>query len=352
MDLLATQSGVDDTSSARSGGNCRLDQVRLDLPSALRDEDALLSRVNRSCRRSSCVAQGGWLLARASPRRCAGCCLRARVVGSLNGGVWCRSASFRHAHRCLAIVIGENGGGGLSDLFKSVPWTVQELVGSVVSGALRLPDLQRPFVWEKVKVRDFVDSLYRGYPVGELMFWKVPGDEDAKPIGVNTKTQSAVSKIVDGQQRLTSLYAIMTGEPVVDDEYRREPIRALADRCWWWLPSVAVVDEFDDDDERDGEGELGESVLGFAVGVASDLAVVGEPRVGALDDPAQSQRRGGGLGRAVAGGGLALGGPADVADASGGCGSVGRHSRDRGAACRCRGAGRVRRSGPRWGRTG
>ena len=113
----------------------------------------------------------------------------------------------------------------MSDLFKPVPWSVQNLVAAVESGALRLPDIQRPFVWEKVKVRDLVDSIYRGYPVGELMFWNLPGDDDARAIGVGEKTQAAKAKIVDGQQRLTSLYAVMTGEPVVDDEYRREPIR-------------------------------------------------------------------------------------------------------------------------------
>lgn len=50
----------------------------------------------------------------------------------------------------------------MSDLFKPVPWSVQNLVAAVESGALRLPDIQRPFVWEKVKVRDLVDSIYRG----------------------------------------------------------------------------------------------------------------------------------------------------------------------------------------------
>jgi len=113
----------------------------------------------------------------------------------------------------------------MSDLFKPVPWTVQNLVAAVESGALRLPDIQRPFVWEKVKVRDLVDSLYRGFPVGELMFWNIPGDEDTKAIGTGAKTQTAKAKIVDGQQRLTSLYVVMTGEPVVDDDYRQERIR-------------------------------------------------------------------------------------------------------------------------------
>ncbi len=113
----------------------------------------------------------------------------------------------------------------MSDLFKPVPWTVEGLVAAVQSGSLRLPDIQRPFVWKRVKVRDLIDSIYRGYPVGELMFWNLPGDETARPIGIEVKTQTAKAKIVDGQQRLTSLYAVMTGKPVVDDEYRREPIR-------------------------------------------------------------------------------------------------------------------------------
>ena len=89
----------------------------------------------------------------------------------------------------------------MSDLFKPVPWTIQNLVAAVQSGSLRLPDIQRPFVWEKVKVRDLVDSIYRGFPVGELMFWNVPGDEDTKSIGTESKTQTAKAKIVDGQQR-------------------------------------------------------------------------------------------------------------------------------------------------------
>lgn len=111
------------------------------------------------------------------------------------------------------------------DMFKPVPWSVQNLVAAVQSGALRLPDIQRPFVWSKAKVRDLVDSIYRGYPVGELMFWNSAGDEDDRSIGVEVKHKTAAAKIVDGQQRLTSLYAVMTGEPVVDHDYRRESIR-------------------------------------------------------------------------------------------------------------------------------
>lgn len=143
----------------------------------------------------------------------------------------------------------------MSDLFKPVPWTVQNLVAGVQSGALRLPDIQRPFVWEKVKVRDLIDSLYRGYPVGELMFWETAGDDDTKTIGTEDKTQTTTHKIVDGQQRLTSLYVVLTGEPVVDDEYRKERIRiafnpfterfevtsAAIEKSSEWIPDISAV---------------------------------------------------------------------------------------------------------------
>jgi uncharacterized protein with ParB-like and HNH nuclease domain len=97
----------------------------------------------------------------------------------------------------------------MSSKFAHVPWTVEELVSGVDKGTIRLPDIQRPFVWPNAKVRDLIDSMYRGYPVGELMFWAKRGDEHASAIGADTKTQEASMKVVDGQQRLTSLYAVL-----------------------------------------------------------------------------------------------------------------------------------------------
>lgn len=143
----------------------------------------------------------------------------------------------------------------MSEMFKPVPWSARNLVAAVESGALRLPDIQRPFVWEKVKVRDLVDSIYRGYPVGELMFWNSAGDDDDRAIGSGPKTKTATAKIVDGQQRVTSLYAVMTGEPVVDDDYRSESIRiafnpfterfevqsAALKKSREWVPDICAV---------------------------------------------------------------------------------------------------------------
>lgn len=109
-------------------------------------------------------------------------------------------------------------------MFGHHPWTVQDLVGGVSSGAIRLPDIQRPFVWPNAKVRDLMDSMYRGYPVGELMFWANRDAEHTKTIGGDEKSQEATMQVVDGQQRLTSLYAVVKGLEVWREDYSRERI--------------------------------------------------------------------------------------------------------------------------------
>jgi uncharacterized protein with ParB-like and HNH nuclease domain len=143
----------------------------------------------------------------------------------------------------------------LSDIYKPVDWTVQQLVDSISTGALRLPDLQRPFVWPATKVRDLMDSMYRGYPVGELMFWNRAGGDDTESIGLSEKSHTSSHLIVDGQQRLTSLYVTVIGEAVVDDNYQKRELRIsfnpfierfevaqpAFDKSPEWIPDVAPV---------------------------------------------------------------------------------------------------------------
>ncbi|WP_433123027.1 GmrSD restriction endonuclease domain-containing protein [Arthrobacter koreensis] len=106
----------------------------------------------------------------------------------------------------------------MNTVFKPVGWKVQGLVDSVESGVVQLPDLQRPFVWPKSKIRDLLDSMYRGYPVGELMFWNVSQEDSSRTIsGATGRTGS--HQIIDGQQRLTSLYAVFKGAAVRDADY-------------------------------------------------------------------------------------------------------------------------------------
>ncbi len=112
----------------------------------------------------------------------------------------------------------------MSLMFGHHPWTVQQLVSDVAVGRIRLPDIQRPFVWPNAKVRDLMDSMYRGYPVGELMFWANQDGEHTRTIGGDTKTQASSMQVVDGQQRLTSLYAVAKGLKVWREDYSRERI--------------------------------------------------------------------------------------------------------------------------------
>ncbi len=113
----------------------------------------------------------------------------------------------------------------MSNIYKPVDWSIQQLVDAVKAGTLTLPDLQRPFVWHPSKVRDLMDSLYRGYPVGELMFWNRPSEGKSGAIGVSEKSQDSKQQIVDGQQRITSLFVMLTGQTVIDDDYRTKSIR-------------------------------------------------------------------------------------------------------------------------------
>lgn len=107
-------------------------------------------------------------------------------------------------------------------VFKKVDYTLGVLLSDIELGRIGLPDLQRPFVWKNAKIRDLFDSLYRGYPVGYLLFWQTEADGAAHQIGVNGKQLEASYLIVDGQQRLTALYAVTRGEKVVREDYSIE----------------------------------------------------------------------------------------------------------------------------------
>ncbi len=109
-------------------------------------------------------------------------------------------------------------------LFKEVGYTVSALLDQIEMGTIGLPDLQRPFVWKNAKVRDLLDSMYRGYPVGYLLFWQNPSGSDVRAIGTGDKQREADLLIVDGQQRLTSLFAVIKGKAVVREDFSESAI--------------------------------------------------------------------------------------------------------------------------------
>ena len=116
----------------------------------------------------------------------------------------------------------------IDTLFKKVDYNLTKLIHDIKMGEIALPDIQRPFVWPNTKVRDLFDSMYRGFPVGYLVFWQATAataSEGFKSVGTDEKQHVPHLLIVDGQQRLTSLYAVLTGTPVIRENYKQERIR-------------------------------------------------------------------------------------------------------------------------------
>lgn len=127
---------------------------------------------------------------------------------------------------------------------------IETLFTWIKSGEIAIPEIQRPFVWDATKVRNLLDSLYQGYPVGYLIAWRNP---DVK---LKDGTSSAGKRIlIDGQQRATALMASLLGIEVVNKDYQKVRIRiafhpvdgkfevsnpAIAKNAAW-LPDIAAV---------------------------------------------------------------------------------------------------------------
>lgn len=134
--------------------------------------------------------------------------------------------------------------------------SVEELVAMIERGQLRLPEMQRRYVWRSTRVRDLLDSLYRGYPSGAILLWEtdeeVPLQDMAVPQQGNPYPSTRL--LLDGQQRLTSLSAVIRGAPV-NVRGRRKPIELLFNLEH--PDELAVVTEVNEEgageDDDDGE---------------------------------------------------------------------------------------------------
>lgn len=106
---------------------------------------------------------------------------------------------------------------------------VKELVNKVKRSELLLPEMQRKYVWPATRVRDLLDSLYRVYPTGTILVWETDEQIETRELAVkstSTPTTSTRLLLLDGQQRITSLAAILSGEPV-HVRNRKRPIEIL-----------------------------------------------------------------------------------------------------------------------------
>lgn len=127
---------------------------------------------------------------------------------------------------------------------------ISTLITWINSGEIAIPEIQRPFVWKPTKVRDLMDSLLNGYPVGYLIAWRNP------TVKLKDGSLSAGKRIlIDGQQRITALMAALLGQEVITKDYRRAQIRIafqpleqkfevytpIIARDASWIPDITVI---------------------------------------------------------------------------------------------------------------
>lgn len=150
---------------------------------------------------------------------------------------------------------------------------ISTLVDMYKRGELRLPEIQRHYVWRATQVRDLLDSLYRGYPSGSILMWETDEPVPMRDFAIAQDTTAFAGRklLLDGQQRLTSLTAVLSGKPV-EVRGRKKPIRILFNLDHPdgppsselderpdespLTPDDEVVDEVDDAEEAEASGAL------------------------------------------------------------------------------------------------
>lgn len=126
---------------------------------------------------------------------------------------------------------------------------ISTLVDMYKRGELRLPEIQRHYVWRATRVRDLLDSLYRGYPSGSILMWETDEPVPTRDFAITQDTTAFAGRklLLDGQQRLTSLTAVLNGDPV-SVRGRKRPIDVLFNLEHPEGPPTEVV-EVDSDEE-------------------------------------------------------------------------------------------------------
>lgn len=106
------------------------------------------------------------------------------------------------------------------DNYKITQYSVSNILNYVEHSQIAIPEIQRPFVWKGKEVRDLIDSLYEGYPIGYLIVWQ------NSQVRIRGFGKGGVKKIlIDGQQRVTALMASLLGMEVLDEQYQSKRIK-------------------------------------------------------------------------------------------------------------------------------
>ena len=126
-------------------------------------------------------------------------------------------------------------------MFKTNPVSLKDLLADVDSGKIRLPDFQRGWVWDDDRIRGLLASISRGFPVGAIMTLEAGGDIRLRSRMIEGATESPKvqpdSFLLDGQQRLTSLYQSLQHEGAVETHDNRG--RRI--RRWYYIDMLAAM---------------------------------------------------------------------------------------------------------------
>jgi hypothetical protein len=135
--------------------------------------------------------------------------------------------------------------------------SVAKLVEMIKDGDLRLPEMQRRYVWSGTRVRDLLDSLYRGYPSGTILVWETDREMPTRDLDIEQHAGAfKISKLLlDGQQRLTSLSAVLRGKPV-EVRGRKRAIDILFNLDHPDGPPIEVLEVEDEGPEDPNDTEL------------------------------------------------------------------------------------------------
>ena len=133
--------------------------------------------------------------------------------------------------------------------FKTNPVALKDLLGGVESGKVRLPDFQRGWVWDDYRIRSLIASISRGFPVGAVMTLQAGGEINFQTRLVEGVSGNALSEVdhflLDGQQRLTSLYqALKSPVPTVTRDSRGGRVVR-----WYYVDMLKAMSEDIDREE-------------------------------------------------------------------------------------------------------
>lgn len=148
----------------------------------------------------------------------------------------------------------------MQDKFHVQNYSLNNLLNYVETNMIAVPEIQRPFVWKGRQVRDLIDSLYNGYPIGYLITWTKPNVRTREG-----QLSTGQQLLIDGQQRITALMTAIMGREIINKKYQEKRIKIafnpLAEedeekfavqspvhvKSSHWIPDISIIMQNDFD---------------------------------------------------------------------------------------------------------